>query len=342
MNLAQKAVLQAAKDAGLLPMEQAAEFMLHDLVQACIDQMRAQTKVYNDLGQQQQDAVNAKLQSDLKATVYTAASILVGAEVIQVPLLLQKLDTGKELKLTGIIASDDPGRYQLMDMAHKKQKAIILLHDMNYFQGLDNIQADRDQKSLPLDDAPAPAGKGGKGKAAPKVESPTSAKAIAAKPIELPEKLVADAIEFVKKQQVCGASSLQNHLKIGGPKAKAVQAKLAELGHIALDDKGEYQIVRATKVETKDAGSTAGGGDTPLSFDDDDAPKVAQVLTDELYAEIKTKVILDGRVSVGALAVAFDIETDLVETAIDRLELDGVISPVDDELGTRTVLTNDE
>ena len=342
MNLAQKAVLQSAIDAGKLPMEQSAEFMLHDLVQACIDQLRAQSKLFSEQSEQQQDSVIAKLQSDLKETVYAAARILAGAQVIEVPLQLVKLDTAKELKLTGTIGSDDPGRHQLMDMAHKKQKVLILLHDMNYFQGLDGIQSDKDQKALPLDDTPAPAGKGGKGKTAPKVESPTSAKAIATKPIELPEKLVADAIEFVKKQQVCGASSLQNHLKIGGPKAKAVQAKLAELGHIALDDKGEYQIVRVTKVETEGTGSTAGAGSTPLSFDDDDVPQVAQVLTDELYAEIKTKVILDGRVSVGALAVAFDIETDLVETAIDRLELDGVISPVDDELGTRTVLTQDE
>lgn len=342
MNLAQKAVLKAAQDAGCLPMEQAAEFMLHDLVQACIDQLKIQVKLYADLGEQQQDTVHAKLQSDLKETVYTAARILAGAQVIEVPLQLDKLDTGKQLKLTGFIASDDAGRHQLMDMAHKKQKVLILLHDMNYFQGLDNIQSDKDQKALPLDDAPAPAGKGGKGKTAPKVESPTSAKSIAAKPIEIPEKLLADAVEFIQKQQVCGASSLQNHLKIGGPKAKAVQAKLAELGLIAQDDKGEYQIVRVTKVETKDAGSTAGTSSTPLSFDDEDAPKVAQVLTDALYADIKTKVILDGRVSVGALSVAFDLEADLVETAIDRLELDGVISPVDEELGTRTVLTQDE
>lgn len=346
MNLAQKAVLQAAKDAGLLPMEQAAEFMLHDLVQACIDQMRAQTKVYNDLGQQQQDAVNAKLQSDLKATVYTAASILVGAEVIQVPLLLQKLDTGKELKLTGIIASDDPGRYQLMDMAHKKQKAIILLHDMNYFQGLDNIQSDKDQKSLPLDSAAPETGKAGKGKAA-KAASPTSAKALAAKPIELPPKLVADAIEFVKRNQVCTTPGLQNGLQINTKKAEAVQAKLAELGHIALDADGVYQIVREQKEQTTgivDQVKNYPGVDSenPLSFEGDDEPKVAKVMTDALYADIKTKVVLDGRVSVGALAVAFDLETDLVEEAIARLEADQYITPEDEETGERKVLVTQD
>lgn len=332
MNLAQKAVLQAAIDAGKLPMEQSAEFMLHDLVQACIDQMRAQTKLYNDLGEQQQDAVNAKLQSDLKETVYTAARILAGAQVIEVPLLLQKLDTGKELKLTGIIASDDPGRHQLMDMAHKKQKALILLHDMNYFKGLDNIQSDKDQKALNLDSTAPSTSKPGKGKAASKTESPTSAKAIAAKPIELPEKLVADAIEFLQRNQVCTTAGIQNGLKIATKKAEAVQAKLAELGHIALDADGVYQIVREKAAPA--------AGDS-LSFEGDDEPGsggAGAVLTDALYAAIRTKVIADGRVSVGALSVAFDAETDLIDEAVKRLQDDGVISEEDEESGAREVL----
>lgn len=337
MNLAQKAVLQAAKDAGLLPMERSAEFMLHDLVQACITAMRGETKAYRDLGEQQQDAVNAKLQSDLKETVYTAARILAGADVIEVPVILQKFDAGKELTIKGIIANDEPGRHQLMDMANKKEKAVILLHDMNYFQGLDNIQSDKDQKALGLDDAPAGTGAASKtkAKAGANPGSPTSAKAIAAKPIELPEKLVADAIEFLDRNQVCTTAGLQNGLKIATKKAEAVQAKLAELGRIALDEHGVYQIVRATKAEAEGAGSTATGDS--LSFEGDDAPPVT-VLTDEIYAEIKTKVVLDGRVSAGALAVAFDLEIELVEQAIKRLEDDQYISAEDEETGERTVL----
>lgn len=330
MNLAQKAVLEAAKSAGLLPMEQSAEFMLHDLVQACIDQIRAQPKAYNDLGQQQQDAVNSTLEKNLRTTVETAARILAGAEVIEVPLLLQDFKAGKEIKLTGIIDSADPGRYQLMDLTHKKQKVMILLHDMNYFQGLDNIQADKDQRALPLDEAPAPeTNKPGKGKAATKTESPTSAKAIAAKPIELPEKLVKDAVEFVQRNQVCTTAGLQNGLKIATKKAEAVQLKLAELGHIALDEQGVYQIVR-------DKPAAAGGAG--LSFDGDDAPDEPKTLTDELYEQIKAKVIKDGRVSVGALSVAFDVEAELIYEAIQRLQDDSVISEEDEETGAREVL----
>lgn len=330
MNLAQKAVLQAAKDAGDLPMEQSAEFMLHDLVQACIDQLRAQTKLFSEQSEQQQDASISKIQSDLKETVYVAARILAGADKIQVPFLLQDFKAGKDIKLTGLIDSDDEGRYQLMDLTHKKQKVLILLQDMNYFQGLDNIQSDKDQKALALDSAPE-TGKGGKGKGSSKTESPTSAKAVAAKPIEIPQKLLADAIEFVERNQVCTTAGLQNGLKIATKKAEAVQAKLAELGHIALDADGVYQIVR-----DKPKANDAEPGDS-LSFEGDDTP-LAKDLTDELYAKIRTKVIADGRVSVGALAVAFDLEAEVVEEAIQRLQDDAVISEENEETGSREVL----
>lgn len=333
MNLAQKAVLQAAIDAGALPMEQSAEFMLHDLVQACIDQLRIQTKLFSEQSEQQQDAVISKLQSDLKQTVYAAARILAGADKIQVPFLLQDFKAGKDIKLTGLIDSDDAGRYQLMDLTHKKQKVLILLQDMDYFQGLDNIQSDKDQKALPLSSSEqgGAAQAGSKGKAPVKTGSPTSAKALAAKPIELPEKLVADAVEFLERNQVCTTAGLQNGLKIATKKAEAVQAKLAELGLISLDADGSYQIVRDKPKATDNA---SGDG---LSFDGDDTPKHT-VLTDELYAYIKTKVVLDGRVSAGALAVAFDLEIELVEEAIKRLEADQYISPEDEETGERTVL----
>lgn len=334
MNLAQKAVLQAAIDAGSLPMEQSAEFMLHDLVQACIDQLRTQTKLFSELSEQQQDAAISKIQSGLKETVYTAARILQGADKIQVPFLLQDFKSAKDIKVTGIIDSNDAGRYQLMDLAHKKEKVLILLQDMNYFQGLDNIQADKDQRALPLADAPAPdTAKPGKGKAAAKTESPTSAKAIAAKPIELPEKLVKDAVEFVQRNQVCTTAGLQNGLKIATKKAEAVQLKLAELGHIALDDQGVYQIVRDKSASN--GGATPGAG---LSFDGDDAPDAPQELTEALYVAIRTKVIADGRVSVGALSVAFDVEPELIDEAIQRLQDDSVISEEDEETGAREVL----
>ena len=322
MNVAQKAVLKAAQDAGMLPMEQSAEFMLHDLVQACIDAMRGETKAYKDLSEQQMDAVNAKLQSTLKQTVITAAHILSGSEVIKVPMLLQDFKAGKEIKLTGLIDSDDPGRYQLMDLTHQKQKVLILLQDMNYFGGLDNIKADKDQKELPIggdDTKPA----SGKGKAKENA---------AAKPIEVAPKMLADARDFVVIQQNTTVAGLQNFLHVDLTKAQHIHNLLEEEGVLtAKDASGMRQLIRAGQTtgndlhEQTDLNPGLGDADVPVD------------LTEELYQAIKETVISRQSVSVGVLMVDHALPEDTILDAIERLELDEVISPEDD-MGGRTVL----
>lgn len=322
MNVAQKAVLKAAQDAGMLPMEQSAEFMLHDLVQACIDAMRGETKPYKDLSEQQMDAVNAKLQATLKQTVITAAHILSGSEVIKVPMLLQDFKAGKEIKLTGLIDSDDPGRYQLMDLTHQKQKVLILLQDMNYFGGLDNIKADKDQKELPIGgDDPKPAS--GKGKAKDKE---------AAKPIEVAPKMLADARDFVIIQQNPTVAGLQNFLHIDRTKAEHIHSLLEEEGVLtAKDDSGMRQLIREGKTSGTDLDEQP---DLNPELGDAD---IAVDLTEELYQAIKDTVINRQSVSVGVLMVDHALPEDTILDAIERLELDEVISPEDD-MGGRSVL----
>ena len=46
----------------------------------------------------------------------------------------------------------------------------------------------------------------------------------------------------------------------------------------------------------------------------------------------------DGKVSKGALAVSYDLDDTVADQLIDRLELEGVISPEDD-LGGREIIT---
>jgi len=48
--------------------------------------------------------------------------------------------------------------------------------------------------------------------------------------------------------------------------------------------------------------------------------------------------VLDGRFSMGALMVAFDIEIEVAQQALERLEADEYVSPEDEETGERTVL----
>ncbi len=326
MNLAQRAVLEAAKANGLTPMEQSAEFMLHDLVQACIDAMRQQTKPYNDLGEQQQDAVNAKLQTDLKKTVITAAHILSGAEVIKVPMLLQDFKAGKDIKLTGSIDSDDPGRYQLMDMAHSKSRVLILLQEMPYFEGLANIRADKDQKPLDLE-----------GDSKPAAGKPAS-KGKAAKPdkvIEVAPKMLTDARDFIVIQQNSTVAGLQNFLHIDRTKAEHIHTLMEDEGVLtAKDATGMRQLIRKGEATT---GNDLDEPQPDLKTPDLTGEDTAVDLTDEIYEAVKAKVIERQAISVGVIMIDHALSEEAALDAIDRLELDEVIS-TEDDMGGRQVL----
>jgi hypothetical protein len=326
MNLAQKAVLDAAKANGLTPMEQSAEFMLHDLVQACIDSLRQQTKPYNDLGQQQQDAVISTLQSTLKKTVFTAAQILLGAEVIQVPMILTGFTAKKEIQITGVIESDHPGRLQLMDKAHLKAKVVVLLQDMDYFGGLDNIQSDKDQKPLDLDGTTSQGKKAGSGKG--KADKPENK-------IEVAPKMLIDAREFIILQQNTTVAGLQNYLHCDRTKAEHIHSLMEEEGVLtAKDASGMRQLIRTGSGNDLDVEGSTAGESSGKELSGEDTPVA---LTDEIYFAIRETVVKRQSVSVGVLMVDHALPEETVLDAIERLELDEVVSPEDD-MGGRQVL----
>lgn len=342
MNSAQRAVIAAARKEGLEPMEVAAELMNHDITEVVLGFMRKREVAFNKLSEKEQDAVIAELGSELKKITATACRVINSNGVETVAATLKSLKIDGKLTATMVIDGEEPNRHVLTDKAHDKSSILIVLYPNNYSDGMSAHQGEKDQKPLPLDGEQPDESKS-KGNAPAKTESPSSAKAIAAKPVEVPPKLLADAIEFIGRHQVCATASLQNHLKIATKKAEAVQAKLAELGHIELDDSGVYQIVRR-RPEQVDLAEEGGSSKDVLTFDGDDekSEETPRAMTEDLYADIKAKVILDGRVSVGALAITFDIETDLVDSAIQQLVADGVIGEEDEETGVREVLVKND
>lgn len=308
MNSAQRAVVAAAKKDGLSPMEVAAELMNHDITEVVLGLMRKREVAFNKLGEKEQDAVIAELGSELKKITSTAARVInsQGVECVQAKMKSLKID-GK-LTATMVIEGDEPNRHVLTDKTHDKSDILIVLYSNNYNEGMSAHVGEKDQKPLDLE---------GESKPKPKAKregSATSAAALAKKAIEIPPKLLADAREFVTVQQNATYAGLQNKLSIGIEKAIAILAKLEEEGVVKFvgDEKsGEYQLVRAPKAE-------------------------ATELTPELYEKIKAKVIADQRVSIGGLAVAFDVETDLIEQAIEGLVADCVVSEPD-ENGDRSI-----
>lgn len=328
MNAEQKAIIAAAEKEGLSPCEKDARLVVHDMVNATRKAMQKYEVGYNKMTEKQQDAVLGDLEESFKSLALTVARTIAsgGTPAISMTLKDMKISNGT---VTGIVDGSDKHFNDLISKVQDKSEVMVVLFERQYADAMDNIQADKDQRSLALDEE-----KPAKGKKAPRVESPTSAGALAKKATELPPKLLQDARDFITNQQVCTVSGIQNGLKIGAVKATAVLDQMAEEGLVKFigDSKaGEYQLVREEK-KTDEAPTNLSfdGDDEPLFEEPGDAQPLVQTLTDEIYEQVKAQVIKTNKVSAGALAVGLNLEDDVVEQAIERLELEGIITEEND------------
>jgi|GEM_PF-1611314 hypothetical protein len=371
MTPAQRAILAKAKKDGMKPSEVAAEFGVHDLVEAQLAILRGISVAYKDLGEKGQDAAIHELTEKTRVAVIDMLRLFMANGVKAIPFTLKSLNIDGKLKVTGFVAGDCPERHALTDKAHDKSEILLILSPRDYFEGLETIQGEKDQKSLAIDPVepetppettkgktatkakePAPKGRAAQRTSDPK---PTSAAALAAKAIQLTPKSVEDAKAFILNQQNTSLAGLQNHLKIGIDKAQAHLDRQVADGVIVLDENSEtgYRIVRepagvmvdetaekGAPVDTSNLsfdGEPGEGGQTDLSgekFGGDDEPVA---LTDELYEQIKAHVLKKGKVSSGTIMVTFSLGDDTVTQALERLELDGVITEEND-MGIRSII----
>ena len=313
MKSEHKAILAAAEKDGMLPMEKDAALIVHDMVQATRKQMARYEVGYNKMTEKQQDTVLAELADAFKETALIVARMIASAGTPSISMTCKdmKISNGT---LTGIVSSAEQHFNDLISKVQDKSEVLIVLYEREYSDALDNIQSDKDQRTLPLGDD------------APKTKASRSTKAKAKeedKPIGIPEGMLNQAREFVVGQQNATFGGLQNFLMIDIRKADAIFKLLEGEGVVRYegDEKtGNYVLVRASDVLAEEA-----------------VGKSPERNFNELCALVKAKVIESGQVSVGALTVAFDASVEDIEQAIDALEMDGVVSEEDD-LGGRTVL----
>lgn len=312
MKSEHKAILAAAEKDGMLPMEKDAALIVHDMVQATRKQMARYEVGYNKMTEKQQDTVLADLAEAFKETALIVARMIASAGTPSISMTCKdmKISNGT---LTGIVSSAEQHFNDLISKVQDKSEVLIVLYEREYSDALDNIQSDKDQRTLPLGDD------------APKTKAPRSTKAKDKqedKPIEIPEGMLNQAREFVTGQQNATFGGLQNFLMIDIRKADAIFKLLEGEGVVRYegDEKtGNYVLVRASDVLAEEA-----------------VGKAPERNFNELCALVKARVIESGQVSVGALTVAFDASVEDIEQAIDALEMDGVVSEEDD-LGGRVV-----
>lgn len=302
MKAEHAAIMARAKKEGLLPMELASELLVHDLVQVTRAQMCRYEVGYKKMTESQQDAVLAELQDEIKKSALIAAQVIAsaGTETVLMTLKDMKVANGT---VTGIVKGDEKYFNELISKVQDKSDVLIVLYQRQYADALDNIQSEKDQRSLPLDGAPK------------KTRQPKAKAGDEPKAIDIPQKLFADALEFINRNQVCTVASLQNGLHIGFEKGQALLAKLESEGIVtAADESGNRRIV---KITDKPAGD-----------------EVEEIQA--MYDKAREFIVKHQTVSVSALATLLDSDKSKVDEIISRLESDGVISAPGED-GSREV-----
>ena len=322
MKYEHKAIIDAANREGRAPSEIAKELLGHDLLKAMVTAISKPAVAFSKMTEQQQEALIDELKTELVPAVAVAIGVIVSQNTHTVRMKLKKMAVGTNYQITGQVDKTQDFIHELMDKTHDQSDVLIVLHERDYLQGFDAIKGEKDQKPLPLE---GEQDKKSSKKASAKKDGPQSAAAIAAKVIELPPALIDQAQEFVRNAQTATTAGIQNQFKCNFDKGEAILAALELRGIVtAPDDKGNRDLVRP-KPEAK------------AEAKQDSAEELAPELSPaELYQKVKAKVIADQEVSMGGLAVAFDLTDEQASDFIDRLELEGVISEADD-LGGREV-----
>lgn len=316
MKYEHKAIIDAAVRDGKSPSELAKELLGHDLLKAMVTAISKPAVAFSKMSEQQQQGVIEDLTKELVPALAVAIEVICSQNTHTIRMKLKKMAVGKDYQITGQVDKTQDFIHELMDKTHDQSDVLIVLHERDYLQALDGIKGEKDQKPLPLEEA---------GTSKPKPDK--KPKAAAPKVIELPPALIDQAEEFVRRVHSATNAGIQNQFKCSFDKGEAILCALADRGVItAPDEKGNRELVRA-KPETKAEPETK----------QDNAEELAPQLSPaELYQKVKAKVIADQEVSMGGLAVAFDLTDEQAGDMIDRLELEGVISEADD-LGGREV-----
>lgn len=322
MNMEQKAIIEAAEKEGVPACERDARLVVYSMMKATLAAMSKYEVGLKKMTEKQQDAVHGDLEDAYKEFALSIARTLASAGTPSVVMDCKDLKIANGT-FTGIVKADQKYFNELISKVQDKSEVVVVLYERQYADALDAIQSDKDQRSLPLDE--------GQAKGAGKKEK-TERKAPAAKPVELTEKILNDAREFVQNQQTVTAAGLQNILRVGQQKVEAVLAKLIEEGFIeSKEHEGggtvEYRLAKQKTEELQDAGDGLGGNDGG-----------DELLTDAIYADVKAHVISTKKVSAGGLSIKFNVSDDVIEQAIQRLELEGAITE-ENEAGMRSVIT---
>lgn len=304
MTREQKALLDQARAEGKLPMEYSPEFIVHDMVDTMRNQMARYEVGYKKLSQQQQDTVLAELQHAAEGIAHTVARMIhaAGSQTVNMTLKDLKVSNGQ---VTGMVKADEDYYNDLISKVQDKGEVLIVLYPREFSAGMADIQSEKDQRSLPLEEGDKPARK-------PRTKKEKLADE--QKPIDIPKGFLDGARDFVTVNQNATIAGLQNQMKCGYEKAVATLDLLRAEGIVTRT--GEAPNDAFELVRDKPAAE-------PAPKDADGLPETYGDLT---YSEVQQTVVLHAKsFYLPWLSDRFKIEGEQAEHLALRLMNDGVI-----------------
>ncbi|MQT83897.1 DNA translocase FtsK [Pseudomonas sp. FSL R10-2964] len=149
MKIEHMEAIERAKMHGVMPSVLAHELLVRDLVEAAMFEWQNIAAPFSKLNEGQRQEVTDRATEKVTTAVYTAVGIISSRSVDTIPLTVADAKfKAKSITVTATIDAQDPNRHGLIDVAGKL--CLLVLAPNDYAEGLDSLQAERDQREMPL------------------------------------------------------------------------------------------------------------------------------------------------------------------------------------------------
>lgn len=132
------------------PVEIATETMLGDLMQVCVDELKAAKDVWQKLPQYDQEMAISRIERRCKHAVEQVVRIIASEARATILATLESVTAKDQIKAVLTLSKGDPQRHGLLDACG--QPVLIVLASTEQFEGgKDTVKSEPEQPGLPLE-----------------------------------------------------------------------------------------------------------------------------------------------------------------------------------------------
>lgn len=284
------------------PVEIARDTLGRDILQVCLQEIRAIPNVWQKLPEAKQQDVIDRVILAVSTSVKKAVRILAADNRPTIDGILESVAIKDGIKATFKVSQMNPNRHELID-SQGKVCLLVVASAAEMLDGMDQVVPDPDQNVINLN--------GGDGEPDEYRENAEN------------DPLYGEAVAHVRNTGNTSISSIQRNLKIGYNRAAHMIERMESDGIVTeLNTSGQRQVI---------GGQQAGGAPEQSLFDGGD----------ELYQKALRAVVTEQRATIGWLQGALAVSAEQAAALLDLLEDRGVVGPAND-LGGRSILWTTE